>query len=123
MIVAIVSAVLSLIPAILVGKNVAVGWGILCYFLSLIAGVAGFYIGKFLNEFVGDRFIITNGGFMSLVTEKFNALYGPQITGFLIGVFVPMFLLVNGVEKNKSVETKTKKEIKSKSNSRFYRYL
>ena len=113
MIVAIVSAVLSLIPAILVGKNVAVGWGILCYFLSLIAGVAGFYIGKFLNEFVGDRFIITNGGFMSLVTEKFNALYGPQITGFLIGVFVPMFLLVNGVEKNKSVETKTKKEIKS----------
>ena len=93
MIVAIVSAVLSFIPAIIVGKNLAVGWGILCYFISIIAGVAGFYIGKFLNEFVGDRFIITNGGFLSLVTEKFDALYGPQITGLFIGLFVPVIIL------------------------------
>ncbi len=100
MIVAIVSAVLAFVPAILIGKNIAVGWGILCYFLSLVAGILGFYIGKILNEFVGDRFIITNGGFLDLVTEKFNALYGPQISGFLIGLFIPAILINAGIEKN-----------------------
>ena len=100
MIVAIVSAVLSFVPAIIVGKHVSVGLGFLCYFISLIASFLGFYIGKFLNEFVGDRFIITDGGFLSLVIEKFNALYGPQIAGFLIGLIVPIVLLYNGANKH-----------------------
>lgn len=113
MIVAIVSAVFSFIPAIIVGKNLAVGWGILCYFISLIAGFIGFYIGKFLNEFVGDRFIITNGGFLNLLMEKFDALYGPQITGFLIGLFIPSLLLSNGITKSKSNTAQTAKRIKT----------
>ena len=100
MIVAIISAVLSFIPAIIVGKHVTVGLGFLCYFISLIAGILGFYIGKFLNEFVGDRFIISNGGFLDLVIEKFNALYGPQIVGFLLGLILPIVLCIN-IQNNK----------------------
>ena len=100
MIVAIISAVLSFIPAIIVGKHVTVGLGFLCYFISLIAGIVGFYIGKFLNEFVGDRFIISNGGFLDLVIEKFNALYGPQIAGFLLGLILPIVLCIN-IQNNK----------------------
>ena len=100
MIVAIISAVLSFIPAIIVGKHVTVGLGFLCYFISLIAGIVGFYIGKFLNKFVGDRFIISNGGFLDLVIEKFNALYGPQIAGFLLGLILPIVLCIN-IHNNK----------------------
>lgn len=113
MVVAIVSAVLSFIPAIITGKCTAAGWGILCYFVSLVAGFVGFHIGKFLNTFVGDRFIVTDGGFMSLVTKKFNALYGPQIAGFLIGLFLPVILIGKaGLNHSQSVvEAKTQTAI------------
>lgn len=116
MIVAIISAVLSFIPAIIVGKHVTVGLGFLCYFISLIAGIVGFYIGKFLNEFVGDRFIVSNGGFLDLVIEKFNALYGPQIAGFLLGLILPVAIISNGVTKSKSLSAKASKEIKVEVN-------
>lgn len=105
----ILSAILSLIPAILIGIIVSVGAGILCYFLSLIAGVLGFRIGKFLNDFVGERMIFTEGGFSNLLFAKLDAMYGPQIAGFLLGLIIPaVFLFVICPIKDNSSENSMK---------------
>ena len=91
----IAAAVLSFFPAIVVGTNVVFGTfgaGVLCYFLSLVASIVGFYIGKFLNAFVGDRIIATKDGFLGLVFAKFFAMYGPQLVGFFVGLILPTSL-------------------------------
>lgn len=95
MVVSIVSGIVGLALAIIMGIFNGAGFGFLTFILCSICGILGFYIGKFLKNWLGEYSIFTSGSFMDLVFEKFNALYGPMISGFMFGQLIPLLIIIH----------------------------
>lgn len=109
------SLVFSFIPAIMIGKSgIGFGYAFLTYIFGVIFSFIGAKIGKFVRDFVGEIFISSTGGIVGLAIEKFNALYGTQISFFIVGLLLA-FMPFSDRGKALSRDAKTQKAVMEKS--------
>lgn len=106
------SLIFSILPTILVRANGAgMGATILTYLCAVVFSFIGCKIGKFIRNFA-DPLFVSSDSVLGLAMEKFNALYGLQISGFVIGLFLA-FTLINGRISHNQKFTKIKGKEKS----------
>lgn len=109
------SLIFSFIPAIMIGKaGIGFGYAFLTYIFGVIFSFVGAKIGKIVRDFVGEIFISSTGGIVGLAIEKFNALYGTQISFFIIGLLLAL-MPFSGRGKALSKDAKSQKAVMEKS--------
>lgn len=65
---------------------------VLAFIFISICSYAGYFIGKYMRNYVGNVYLSSTGGFDAFI-DKIMHQYGLQIKGFLIGGILPYVII------------------------------
>lgn len=94
----VLSLIVAVLPAIIMTVFVNFGIGILAYVLCMAGSFFGFKIGKKIRDYAGVSAVFGKST-SDIAWKKFTAQYGTQISGFALGIILPI-LLLNAIFNN-----------------------